>query len=127
MASATRIRRIKFNTGRIIKRNRRATTRALDKVTAEMTAAIQKKINKPSPPVSRPGRPPRRRTGFLHGNTKVTRKGRTWNISTPLYGIFLDGGTRKMAARPFLRITINDRKRFWTKRINDEIRKNSGK
>lgn len=123
MAQAKRMRRINFNTGRIIKRNRSATTKALDQMMNEMTAAIKKKITKPYPPASVPGRPPHRRTGFLHDRTEVIRKGRKFIIRTPQYGVWLDGGTRKMAARPFILTTIEDQKKRWTKRLNNLIRK----
>ena len=123
MAAAKRMRRIKFNTGRIIKRTRAATTKALDQVMNEMTTVIKRKINKPYPPASVPGRPPHRRTGFLHDRTEVIRKGRTFVIRTPQYGIWLEGGTRKMAARPFVLPTIENQKKRWTKRLNNLIRK----
>ena len=118
-----RRRRIPFKTGRIIKRTVRATARAFDQVVKEMTQAIKKPINKPHPPASKPGRPPHRRSGNLHDNTEVLRKGRSIFVRTPDYGIFLDGGTSKMAARPFIRVRIHDQKPRWTKRINELIRK----
>ncbi len=125
MATAKRIRRISFNTGRIIKRNRAATTKALNQATQEMTTALQKKINKQGPPASRPGQPPRKRTGFLHDTVNVLRKGRTWAIQVAQYGIFLDGGTRSIRPRPWIRTTIHDKKKQWTKRINTLIKQNS--
>lgn len=116
------MRRIKFNTGRIIKRTRAATTKALDQVMNEMTTVIKRKINKPYPPASVPGRPPHRRTGFLHDRTEVVRKGRKFIVRTPQYGIWLEGGTGRMRARPFIRPVIDQKKR-WTKRLNNLIRK----
>lgn len=123
MASAIRPRRVQFKTGRIIQRSRRATAKAFDQVTKEMTTALRKVLKKPFPPASRPGNPPHKRTGFLQGNTVVSRKGRNIFVRTPTYGIFLDGGTSRMAARPFIRKTIQSQKRKWTKRINDLIRR----
>lgn len=124
MASATRKRKIDFNTGRIIKRNRKATANAFDTVAKRMTEALRKPIRTPYPPASVPGRPPHQRTGNLERGTEVIRKGFKLIVRTLQYGIWLDGGTRRMAARPFIRIRINDQKRRWTKEINNEIRKN---
>lgn len=122
MASAIRPRRIQFKTGRIIQRKRQVMAKAFDAVTKEMTAALRKKIDKPYPPASAPGRPPHKRTGFLQLNTLVSRKGRSIFVKTPQYGVFLEGGTSRMRARPFIRNTINDQKKRWTKRINQLIR-----
>ena len=140
---AQKIRRIGFTTNRIIKRTRDATTKALDQVMNEITAEIrksisiqaplrsppkkrkgQKKPNKPRQVGSTPPNPPHRRTGFLHDNTTAGRKGREFFIRTPKYGIYLEGGTSKMAARPFILPVIHgkDQRLKWTKRINDLIR-----
>jgi HK97 gp10 family phage protein len=129
MAGADRPRRIYFNTGRIIKRAQKATAKALDKVAKEMTQDIRRKISKPYPPASRPGAHPhmRRPTVGLRSQTKVERKGKKMWVKTPQYGIYLEGGTRKMKARPFIRRNIHDKMSTrWTRRINTLIRKYSG-
>jgi len=121
------MRRIKFHTGEIIQGTRVATTKALDTVTKEMAAALQKKVGKQtglSGPASRPGRPPRRRTGALQGSIQVVRKGRQFAIRLFQYGIWLEGGTGKMLARPFVAPVIHDKQAKWTRRINTLIRKN---
>lgn len=118
MAKATAPRRIEFKTPKVMRKNRRAQKLAFDQVGKEMQRAIRKPIRKGYPPASSPGQPPRKRTGFLATNTTVDRKGRTIIIRTPLYGIFLDGGTSRMAARPFIRVRIHDQKKRWSKRIS---------
>lgn len=123
MASARAPRRIRFKLGRLVKREQRAVSRGLNELMAEMTKKLQSKIDTPYPPPSRPGRPPHRRTGFLHGNVKAVRKGRTYWISVPQYGTFLEGGTSKMAARPFIRPTIHKDRLNWLRRANTLIRK----
>lgn len=124
MASALRTRNIKFTTGRVIKRSRTATAKAFKQVAREMTAAIKKDIGKQGPPRSRPGQPPRKDTGNLHRVTKVVQQGRTLVVKTPQYGVWLDGGTSRMAARPFVRKNIHDKRRKWERRINTLIRQN---
>lgn len=116
-------RRVSFKLGRLVKREQRAVSRGLNELMAEMTKKLQSTINTPYPPPSRPGRPPHRRTGFLHGNVKAQRKGRTYWISVPQYGTFLEGGTSKMAARPFIRRTIHKDRLNWLRRANTLIRK----
>jgi len=120
MAKATAPRRISFKTPKVMRKNRRAQKLAFDQVAKEMQVAIRKPISKAYPPASTPGRPPRRRTnpGGLHDNTTVGRKGRAFFIRTPLYGTYLDGGTSRMAARPFIRVRIHDQRKRWSKRIS---------
>lgn len=118
MARAKAPRRIEFKTRKVIRKNRRAQKLAFDQLAKEMQAAIRKPIRKPFPPASTPGRPPHRRTGFLHDNTTVDRKGRVLFVRTPQYGVFLDGGTSRMAARPFIRVRIHDQRKRWSKRMS---------
>lgn len=130
--SALRPRRIEFKTGRIITRTRKATAKAFDTVAREMTKAVRQKISKPSPPPSRPGAHPHSQFGKrgtrLKNTFQVVRKGFTLAVRVPQYGIWLEGGTSRMRARPFIHrnLTTPTRKRFWTKRINNEIRKRVG-
>lgn len=119
MARATAPRRIEFKTAKVMRKNRRAQKLAFDQLSKEIQVAIRKPINKPYPPASQPGRPPRRRTGFLHNNTTVGRKGRVMIIRTPQYGVFLDGGTSRMAARPFIRVRVLDQRKRWSKRMSN--------
>lgn len=127
MARARATRRVSFKIPRLIKRERRATSRGLDDTLKEMRREIRNKIGDPYPPASAPGTPPHRRTGYLRRNVKVKRKGRDFWVSVPQYGIWLDGGTRRMAERPFIRRTINDRQRHWARRANANIRKHAGR
>ena len=116
--SATAPRRIEFKTNKVIRKNRRAQKLAFDQLAKEMQRAIRAPLRKGYPPASSPGQPPRKRTGFLAQNTIVDRKGRTLLIRTPLYGVFLDGGTSRMAARPFIRVRIHDQRKRWSKRMS---------
>lgn len=132
MASALRTRRITFKTGRIIARTREATGKAFDKVAREMTRDIRRKISKPSPPPSSPGAHPHSQSGKrgsrLKNTVQVIRKGLTLVVRVPQYGIWLEGGTSRMRARPFIHrnLTTTAKKRFWTKRINNDIRRALG-
>lgn len=128
MASANKPVRIQFNTRRIIKRERRATSMAMNAAVKKMEETVKKKISKPYPPASTPGSHPhmRRPSVGLRAQFRVLRKGSKIFIRMPLYGAYLDGGTSRMAARPFVRRNIHDKNRFWTKWINNEIRRRVG-
>jgi hypothetical protein len=134
MAGAKRRVKIEFTTGRVIKRNRLVTSKAFKDVAAKMTAKLQKTISKPvgirrgkrggvHKIRSKPGEPPRKDTGFLHANVEVIAKGRKVEIKTPLYGAYLDGGTRSILARPWIRKTIHDQRRFWERQFNTAMRR----
>ena len=125
MASAQRMRRIEFKTGRIIRRGRGAMTTAIRRVARRMTNNVRLKISKPSPPVSRPGAHPHSDTGALRDTFEVVPNGFKMFIRVKQYGIYLEGGTRKMRARPFIRrnLLTPDKARFWIRQINTEIRK----
>ena len=128
MASANKPVRIQFNTGRIIKRERRAMGMAMNAVVKEMQETVRKKISKPYPPASTAGNHPhmRRPSVGLRAQFRVLRKGFKIFVRMPLYGAYLEGGTSKMAARPFVRRNIHDKMRFWTKKINNNIRRRVG-
>ena len=125
MASATRMQRIEFKTGRIIRRSRKAMTTGMDRVARRMTATVRSKISKPYPPASRPGAHPHVRSGELRSTFEVARVGLKMFIRVKQHGIFLEGGTRNMRARPFIRrnLLTPDKARFWIRQINTEIRK----
>lgn len=127
MASATRIRNIKFTTGRVIKGTRTAAAKAFKQVAKEMTTVLKKVVSKPYPPASTPGRPPhmRRPAVGLRSQTEVVPRGRTLVVKTTQVGVWLDGGTSRMRARPFIRKNIHDKRRFWERRINTLIRQNT--
>lgn len=119
--------RIQFKTNRIIKRSRTATIKAYDKITRQMEAELRRKITRgQSPPTSRPGAHPHKDSGFLSKNFQVLRKGFKIFLRIPKYGEYLETGTRKMAARPWIHRNIGtpDKRRTWTRRINAEIRRN---
>lgn len=126
--SATAPRRIEFKTGRIIRRERKATSMAFNAVVKQMEREIRRKISTPYPPASTPGSHPhmRRPATGLRSQLRVLRKGVSIFVRVPQYGLYLEGGTSRMAARPFIRRNIHDRKKFWTKKINNEIRRRLG-
>lgn len=117
-----------FTTGRIIKRTVRARRTAMRIVKAQMTKALQKAIDTPYPPASKPGDPPHKRTGWLHDTVQVVEDGSgNLKLRALKYGYYLESGTRKMKARPFFKPVILDNRAKWEKRINDEIRKAYGR
>ena len=64
---------------------------------------------------SRPGEPPRKRTGWLQRHIhkefdKKAMKGAVGVNVNAIYGLYLELGTSRMAARPFLLRTL---KKFW--------------
>jgi len=72
--------------------------------------------SEPTPPGNRvPGEPPRKRTGWFQANVLYTldRAALTGRVGLGLgarYGLFLELGTRRMLARPWLLATL---KKVW--------------
>lgn len=126
-ANPNRIRNIKFTTNRQIKRTRTAMAKARRQVAKEMTTELKKLISAPYPPASKPGNPPHmRRPGVgLRAKTEVVARGKDLVVKTTQVGIWLEGGTRKMAARPFIERTIGKQRRSWERRLNALTRKHS--
>lgn len=75
-----------------------------------LSASTARNINTPYPPASEPGTPPHRRSGDLHDAvTHSVRRGMGTVVlrvgvppGGPVYAAFLQGGTRRMAPRPFI-------------------------
>lgn len=64
---------------------------------------------------SKPGEPPRKRTGWLQRNVvyeldEKEKRGRVGLTANAMYGLFLEFGTRFMAARPWLLGTL---RKYW--------------
>ncbi|KKN19685.1 hypothetical protein LCGC14_0943290 [marine sediment metagenome] len=120
-----RIRNLKFTTGRQIKRANRAMAKARRQVAKEMTKELKSLISAPYPPASKPGNPPhmRRPGSGLRSKTEVVARGKTLVVKTTQVGIYLEGGTRNMAARPFVNRTIDKQRRKWERRLNTLTRK----
>lgn len=117
MATATRQRLVKFEVPGIIKRERKAIVKALDVVRKEITKAIKQPMRRKFyPPASKPGTVPARRTSRLFNTINVERTGMTLQVRTLQYGLWLDGGTSRMAARPHVQRVITQKR--WAKRIN---------
>lgn len=128
-AAQTRVRNIKFTTKRQIKRTNKAMAKARRQVAKEMTTALKRSISAPYPPASKPGNSPHLRTGTLRGKTEAVVRGREIVIKTTQVGIFLEGGTQNMEARPFINkeVSIKGKGRGisnkWAKRLNVLTRK----
>lgn len=105
-ANPRRVRLITFKTDQVFSKVQSSVRKAWDKYALEVQAQIRQKINTAFPPSSTPGTPPHRRSGFLHDNVKVVRKGNGLVVRVPQYGVWLEGGTGKMLARPFIRDTV---------------------
>ncbi len=97
----------------------------MERVARRMTSNVRLKISKPYPPASTPGSHPHKRSGDLRRDFQVVRRGFKMFVRVPQYGIYLEGGTRNMKARPFIRrnLLTPEKARFWINQINDEIRK----
>ncbi len=114
----TKPRRVEFKVRRVISKNTRVVSKVLDQLTREMTADLRKTLRaKQYPPPSSPGTIPAQRTGGLANNTSVERKGRKLFVRTTQVGIWLDGGTNRMAARPWIRRRIHNRTKHWLGRV----------
>lgn len=122
-----------INLGPMAKRHRRAIANGLAKAASHVEKAIKVKISLPGPRrgrlskkdrerlkaagetqrVSRPGEPPRRRTGNLRSSISQNRmdEGIRYRIgSHVVYARYLEWGTSKMAARPYFRPTLAEEK-----------------
>ena len=116
--SSVRVRVVKAQFQVTINATPTAKKKAFQTVAREMDEELHSRIDDPAPPASSPGQPPHRDSGYLYDETSVRAKGSTIKVRTPQYGIWLEGGTRKMAARPFIRPTIHGKPKFWGKRLN---------
>ncbi len=127
MANPFRPRLVKFETVKVVRRSQDAMKKGFEATAKEMTKALRKVLNVKGTPKlrSKPGQPPRRQTGFLHDNIEVQKKNLTLQVRVPQYGIWLETGTGRMAARPYILKTINNRRTFWTRRINANTRKHA--
>jgi hypothetical protein len=120
-----RKRLVKIDFKGTLDRSARAVSRGFRDTAVEMTTDIKEVLNVQGTKKvrSNPGEPPRRQSGKLHDNTQVIATGKRMIVRTLQYGIWLDGGTSRMDARPFIHATISNKRRFWTRRINANIRK----
>ncbi len=74
-------------------------------------------------PASKPGEAPHRRTGTLARSIAYEVSKTTARVGTNVkYGKFLETGTSKMAARPYLRPAINKNQRAIKKILTGKIR-----
>ncbi len=76
----------------------------------------------PGTPASKPGEPPHRRTGMLSRSITHEVTATTARVGTNVkYGKFLETGTSKMAARPYLRPAVIKNRRKIKKILNRKI------
>lgn len=126
--SATSTRNVFFDVGKVIERRQKIKGEAFDAAVLKMEADIRAQIDTAHPPASSPGTPPHKRSGHLHDNFVVSRDGYKIVVQVPQYGIWLDGGTTRMSARPFIRRNLHDREdgKFWAQWINNDMRERLG-
>ena len=126
--SAISTRNILFDVGKVIERRQKIKGEAFDAAVLKMEADIRKKISKPHPPASTAGNHPHSRSGYLHDNFVVSRKGYTVVVKVPQYGVWLESGTGRMKARPFIRRNLHDKEegKFWAQWINNDMRERLG-
>jgi len=96
--------------------------RRMRRASAEVVGDLRQRISTPYPPASRPGSPPHRRTGRLRASIESTlfrdlRAIVARFTATVRYAKFLQHGTRKMAARPFMHLDRRQLARF-IRRVN---------
>lgn len=84
------------------------------KAATHITKKIKQKVSIPwGGTPSSPGEAPRLRTGNLRDSIETrtvsrTNKEVTWKVSVTYYGEYLEFGTSKMAARPFINVTLTE-------------------
>ena len=125
--SAKSTRNVKFQVHRrkITRKVERANAKAMRLLAEEMTLRLNMVLNAPGTRKMRsaPGEPPRKQSGDLQADTKVEFDGKgKLIVKTLQYGIYLDGGTSKMSARPFLRVSIHDEKKTWNQRYYELLK-----
>ena len=70
----------------------------------ELKKDLRESLSIPYPPASFAGEAPHSRTGLLRGSISVTTKGLSIYVRTSVpYALYLEYGTHKMEARPWLR------------------------
>lgn len=88
----------------------KATIRGMERACRFVCRKLRETISKPSPPASRPGEPPHRRSGKLSrairwSVSRVSRTGTIW-LQGAKYGYWLDSGTRSILPRPWILVTV---------------------
>jgi hypothetical protein len=89
---------------------------AMEALGIRAAAEVANSIDEPYPPASSPGNPPHRRTGNLRAGVEHTEdsSGTETTISSaraqgdPRVPVYLEFGTHKMAARPYMRPVMNN-------------------
>ena len=94
----------------VVNATRHDMAKRLNKAGQHVRNVLVRKLSSPWPPASTPGEMPHARTGKLRQSINVRRATADnlhCEVGTSLrYGAYLEIGTKKMAARPFLRRTI---------------------
>lgn len=111
--------KFRFDKRGVITPTKRAIERAMAITAREMGEAVADTMNARYPPASVAGEPPHIRTGKLKGSVHGVVAGGKIRIRMVPYGAHLEKGTRKMAARPFVKPTIfgKGRVRAWKARF----------
>lgn len=138
MADAQRMRNITFKTPVVAAKLNRVKAQAWKIVAHELDVLLDKEISKkvtvrrgPKGGViktrSKPGEPPREETGNLRRKTEVVYRKGSVVVRTPNYGAWLDGGTSRMLARPFIDTVIFKQRKTIDKRANVVMKTLAGK
>lgn len=94
-----------------------ATWEGVQRAAVMFWSAVQQKLNvsnpRPYTTPSRPGEPPRKRTGNLQRGVvyqldEANHRGRVGMMPAAYYGTFLELGTARMLPRPFLLETLRE-------------------
>ena len=90
---------------------RRALERRLEQAGSKLEDAIRQKIAQSFPPSSKPGDPPRSRSGRLIASVRSEVNERDLALQVGVaapYAKYLEAGTRTMGKRPFVRDTLKE-------------------
>jgi HK97 gp10 family phage protein len=105
-----------------VKKDIRSVSRAATYDFSRSSAAYMRRtVSVKYPPSSRPGEPPRMRTGHLRSSIyreKVADMHHRVTVGAE-YGVYVEYGTRNMAARPFFRPAIELHKREFIIRMRN--------
>jgi HK97 gp10 family phage protein len=102
----------KWEGGKVTAKVHNALADAIDYAASRLVKRIRRVLNIPYPPASSPGSPPHRRSGLLRSSVyyEMSRRRLVAYLrvdEAAFYWRFLEYGTSRMAARPFLGVTVD--------------------
>jgi HK97 gp10 family phage protein len=107
---------------------RRAVADGMEQAARSLVRVMRANLNTPYPPASEPGEFPHKRTGNLRDNVdywidRKTLKLRIGPTVDAVYGLYLEYGTSRMAARPWIAPSYASRKQQFQNTIANASRK----